>query len=355
MIQYIDKTKYMEIHKILKTAVNYKASDIYISQGIKPFLRINGKLHEIAQHPIIDKETIDSYIKKLLSKEQINKFANLKDYDIAIEIKDLGRFRVNLFYQKNGLGIVLRHIPSQIKTIDELNLPNQVKKIANLKQGIILVTGPTGQGKSTTMAAILNHINENKNYNIITIEDPIEYIYKNKQSIIQQREIQSHTDNFQTALKSALRESCDVILVGEMRDPETIQLALTAAETGHLVISTLHTSGAAKTIDRIIDSFSSDKQNQIRNQLSESLRTVIWQQLIPTTDETSRIASLEIMINNDAIANLIRKNKTFQIPSIIETSGNSGMVSMKKTIENHLATGFISSETAENYISGLGI
>ncbi len=345
----------MEIKKILQTAVNYKASDVYISQGIKPFLRINGKLHEIAQHEKVDKGLIESYIKELLSKEQINKFANSRDYDLAIEIKDLGRFRVNLFCQKNGYGIVLRNIPEEILSIDQLNLPNQIKKIAELKQGIVLVTGPTGQGKSTTMAAIINEINENKKYNIITIEDPIEFVYKNKSSIIQQREIGTHTNNFQTALKSALRESCDVILIGEMRDPETIQLALTAAETGHLVISTLHTSGAAKTIDRIIDSFETNKQNQIRNQISESLRTVIWQQLLPSIDGKSRVAALEIMNKNEAIGNLIRKNKTFQIASVIETNVQKGMVSMKKSIENHLATGFISSDVAEKYIQGLGL
>lgn len=345
----------MDIKKILQTAVNYKASDIYLSQGIKPYLRINGKLHPIEAHEEIDENIIKNYLSQMLNEKQYLNFTKSKDYDLALEVKDLGRFRVNTFYQNKGIGIVLRFIPDEIKSIDELNLPHQLKKIADLKQGIILVTGPTGQGKSTTMSAIINEININHSYNIITIEDPIEFVYKNQKSIIQQREVENHTKDYNTALKSALRESCDVILVGEMRDEKTIQLALTAAETGHLVISTLHTSGAAKTVDRIIDSFSSEKQNQIRSQLSESLRTVIWQQLIPSSDGKSRVAALEIMNNNDAIANLIRQNKTFQINSVIETSSASGMITMKKYIENLLQTGFISKDDALKYIKGLGI
>jgi twitching motility protein PilT len=345
----------MDINKILQTAVNYKASDIYLSQGIKPFLRINGKLHAIEAHEEINEEIIKNYLSQILNEEQYLNFTKHKDYDMALEVKDVGRFRVNTFFQNKGIGIVLRFIPDEIKSIDELNLPHQLKKIADLKQGIVLVTGPTGQGKSTTMSAIINEINQNHSYNIITIEDPIEFVYKNKKSIIQQREVENHTKDYNTALKSALRESCDVILVGEMRDEKTIQLALTAAETGHLVISTLHTSGAAKTVDRIIDSFSSEKQNQIRSQLSESLRTVIWQQLVPSSDGKSRVAALEIMNNNDAIGNLIRQNKTFQINSVIETSSSSGMITMKKYIENLLQTGFISKEEALKYIKGLGI
>lgn len=345
----------MDIKKILQTAVNYKASDVYLSQGIKPFLRINGKLHPIEAHEQINEDIIKNYLSQILNEEQYLNFTKLKDYDLAYEVKGLGRFRVNTFYQNKGLGIVLRFIPEEIKSIDDLNLPHQIKKISDLKQGIILVTGPTGQGKSTTMSAIINEINQKHSYNIITIEDPIEFVYKNKKSIIQQREVGNHTKDYNTALKSALRESCDVILVGEMRDEKTIQLALTAAETGHLVISTLHTSGAAKTVDRIIDTFSSEKQNQIRSQLSESLRTVIWQQLIPTSDGKTRVAALEIMNNNDAIANLIRQNKTFQINSIIETSSAIGMITMKKYIENLLQTGFISKDEALKYIKGLGI
>jgi len=345
----------MDINKILQTAVNYKASDIFLSQGIKPFLRINGKLHAIEAHEEINEEIIKNYLSQILNEEQYLNFTKHKDYDMALEVKDVGRFRVNTFFQNKGIGIVLRFIPDEIKSIDELNLPHQLKKIADLKQGIVLVTGPTGQGKSTTMSAIINEINQNHSYNIITIEDPIEFVYKNKKSIIQQREVENHTKDYNTALKSALRESCDVILVGEMRDEKTIQLALTAAETGHLVISTLHTSGAAKTVDRIIDSFSSEKQNQIRSQLSESLRTVIWQQLVPSSDGKSRVAALEIMNNNDAIGNLIRQNKTFQINSVIETSSSSGMITMKKYIENLLQTGFISKEEALKYIKGLGI
>jgi twitching motility protein PilT len=340
----------MQIEKILATAVKYQASDIYISVGIKPTLRIHGDLVPIAEHPILNKTIAEEYLLEIMSDAQRKEFAESFDLDFALEIAGLARFRVNLFIQNKGIGAVFRYIPSETKTLDDLNLPTQLKKIAEYKQGIVLVTGPTGQGKSTTLAALIDEINRTRQCNIITIEDPIEFIHSNKSSIIHQREVGTHTKSFKAALRGALRESTDVILIGEMRDPETISLALTAAETGHLVVSTLHTSGAAKSIDRVIDSFPSDQQNQARIQLSESIRAIVWQQLIKGAAGNSRVAALEIMFANNAISNLIRKNKTYQISSVLETSLKDGMQTMKYAIEQLQNQGFINQKTALEYL-----
>lgn len=343
----------MEIERILATAVKYNASDIYLSVGIKPTLRIHGNLVPIEEHAILSKAMAESYIIEMMNDLQKKEFAENFDLDFALEIPGLARFRVNVFIQSKGIGCVLRYIPTETKTLDELNLPSQIKKVADYKQGIVLVTGPTGQGKSTTLAAIIDEINRTKQANIITIEDPIEFIHQNKSSIIHQREIGTHTKTFKAALRAALRESTDVILIGEMRDHETISLALTAAETGHLVVSTLHTSGAAKSVDRIIDSFPTDQQNQARGQLAESLRAVIWQQLIQTSDGQGRVAALEIMFGNSAVANLIRKNKTFQLPSVIETSMKEGMQTMHHAVTTLQNQGFINQKTALEYLGSI--
>jgi twitching motility protein PilT len=340
----------MQIEKILATAVKYQASDIYISVGIKPTLRIHGDLVPISEHPILNKTIAEEYLLEIMNDAQRKEFAEKFDLDFALDIPGLARFRVNLFIQNKGIGAVFRYIPSETKTLDDLNLPSQLKKIAEYKQGIVLVTGPTGQGKSTTLAAIIDEINRTRQCNIITIEDPIEFIHSNKSSIIHQREVGTHTKSFKAALRGALRESTDVILIGEMRDHETISLALTAAETGHLVVSTLHTSGAAKSIDRVIDSFPSDQQNQARIQLSESIRAIVWQQLIKGAAGNSRVAALEIMFANNAISNLIRKNKTYQISSVLETSLKDGMQTMKYAIEQLQNQGFINQKTALEYL-----
>ena len=344
-----------DIQKILSTAVKYKASDIYISVGIKPSLRIHGELIAIEEHPVLSKTMAENYIGSIMSDQQKQKFGKTFDIDFAIEIKGLSRFRVNVFMQSKGIGAVLRVIEEEIKSLDELNLPSQLKQIANLKQGIVLVTGPTGQGKSTTLASIINEINANKKFNIITIEDPIEFIHANKKSVIQQREVGKHTQSYKNALKGVLREAADVIFLGELRDHETISLALTAAETGHLVLSTLHTSGAAKSVDRIIDSFPSDQQNQVRNQLSESLQAVVWQQLVPLSDGKGRAAALEIMFKNNAISNLIREGKTYQIKSVLETSQSEGMQTMTTALEKLYQQGFITEKAKDDYIFGLSI
>lgn len=343
----------MQIEKLLATAVKYNASDIYLTVGIKPTLRIHGNLIPIEEHAILSKTIAEEYILESMNEQQKKTFAENLDIDYALELPGIGRFRMNVYIQNKGIGAVLRYIPTDIKTIDDLNLPSQIKKVAEYKQGIVLVTGPTGQGKSTTLASIINEINRTRQCNIITIEDPIEFIHPNNKSIINQREVGTHTKTFKAALRGALRESTDVILIGEMRDHETISLALTAAETGHLVVSTLHTSGAAKSVDRIIDSFPSDQQNQARNQLSSSIKAIIWQQLLPTADQTGRVAALEIMFGNSAIANLIRKNKTYQIPSVIETSLKEGMQSMTYAINSLQNQGFINQKTALEYLEGI--
>jgi len=343
----------LDLDKIFKTAVKYGASDIYISVGIQPTLRIHGDLVPISEHPVLSKKMAENYLLALINPKQLDTFKTTSDLDFALEIPGLIRFRVNLFMQHKGIGGVFRLIPEKTKTLDALNMPSQLKKIANYKQGIVLLTGPTGQGKSTTLAAIVDEINRNHSYNIITIEDPIEFIHGNKSSIIHQRELGTHTMSFKAALRAALRESTDVILIGEMRDYETISLALTAAETGHLVLSTLHTSGAAKSVDRIIDTFPSEQQNQVRNQLAESLKAVIWQQLIKAADGNSRVAALEILFANSGIANLIRKNKTYQIQSMIETGMQEGMQTMEHAINDLQAQGFINQKTALEYTEAL--
>jgi twitching motility protein PilT len=343
----------MKLEKIFQTAVKYGASDIYINVGVKPTLRINGKLIPIEEHPILSKTMAEDYLSEIMTSEQKQEFAKNLDLDFGMEVPGIARFRVNVFIQSKGIGGVLRIIPTDAQTIESLNLPEQIQKVTEFKQGIVLVTGPTGQGKSSTLASLIHEINLNKSYHIITIEDPIEFIHQNKKSIINQREVGTHTMSFKNALRGALREAVDVILIGELRDYETISLALTAAETGHLVLSTLHTSGAAKSVDRIIDSFPSDQQNQIRNQLSESLKAVLWQQLLPKADGNGRVPALEILFNNNAVSNLIRKNKTYQIQSVLETSMKDGMQTMETAINDLSSRGLITQETADNYLQGL--
>src|SRR3989344_4604982 len=278
----------MKLEKILKEAVARGASDIYITTGTKPVFRVSGNLVFLEDHPVLTESVASEYMLDLMSEKQAEVFKSRKDFDFAIEVTGLARFRVNAFVQRKGVGGVLRLIPPQIQTMEELGLPEAFKKIPEFLNGLVLVTGPTGSGKSTTMAAMINEINNTTDAHIITIEDPIEFVYENNKSIIDQREVVAHTESFQTALRAALREDPDVILVGEMRDPETISLAITAAETGHLVFATLHTSGAAKTIDRIINVFPGDRQNQVRSEISEALRTVIWQQLLEKKDKSGQ-------------------------------------------------------------------
>jgi len=335
-----------KLEKLLRTSVQYKASDIYIATGSKPTLRINGDLIKIEEHPELTKKIAEEYLLEILTPEQKKRFEETLDIDFSLELETIARFRVNLFVQRKGISAAFRIIPESVLTMDELGLPNQIKKSTTFKNGLVIVTGPTGSGKTTTLAALINEINRNQKKHIITIEDPIEYVHKNNQSLIQQREVGTHTHSFQKALRSTLREAPDVIMVGEMRDLETMQQAITAAETGHLVFATLHTRGCANSINRIIDAFPSDQQNQIRSQLSESLKAVFWQNLIKTKDEKGRIGAFEIMFVNNAVSNMIRKGTTHQIDSVIETSTKEGMQTMKSAVTDIFQAGLITEEKA---------
>lgn len=336
----------MKLDRLFRTAVEYKASDIYITTGTKPVIRIHGELILVEEHPVLTKEMAEEYILDTMTEAEQKEIKENWDIDYAIEIPEVARFRVNAFYQRYGMGSVFRLIPTKIQSMDELGLPQQLKKIPSYQNGLVLVTGPTGSGKSTTLASLVNEINITQKMHIITIEDPIEFVHENKMSVVDQRETGVHTASFAKALRASLREDPDVILVGEMRDLETIALAITAAETGHLVFATLHTSGAGKTVDRIIDAFPPNQQNQIRTQFAETLRCIVWQTLMPRKDGKGRAAAYEILFNNSAIANMIRKSKTYQIPSVIETGVAEGMQTMKKSVTSLVEQGLISEETA---------
>lgn len=334
-----------KIDAFFKYMMENDASDLHLSAGCKPKIRKHGELEEIKYHELTN-DILEVLLFEIISDEQREKFLQKKDLDFAYEIPNVARFRANYFYQKRGLGAVFRIIPSKILSVEELNLPETVLKFTRLSRGLVLVTGPTGSGKSTTLAAMIDYININRKEHILTIEDPVEFVHKNKNCLVNQREVLTHTGSFSTALRAALREDPDVILVGEMRDLETIELAITAAETGHLVFGTLHTNSAAKTVDRIIDAFPSDRQAQIRTMLSESLKGVISQQLLKRADKPGRVASVEILYVNSAVANLIREGKTFQIPSMIQTGKGDGMQLMDQSIMDYLMKKVISPDEA---------
>lgn len=336
----------LQLDKIFRTALQYKASDIYITTGSRPILRINGDLIQIKEHEPLSKKMAEEYLLEIMNEQQKKQFQKSLDLDFSIDIESIARFRVNMFVQRKGIGAIFRVIPNQNYTFDELNLPEQLRKIPDFPNGLVIVTGPTSSGKSTTLSALVNEINTTMSKHIITIEDPIEFIHDNQKSVVDQREVGTHTLSFQRALKSSLREDPDVILIGEMRDLETISLAITAAETGHLVFATLHTSGAAKSIDRIIDAFPHEQQNQIRTQLAESLQAIIWQTLIKTKDRKGRVGAYEILFNNHAVSNMIRKGTTHQIDSVIETSTQEGMQSMKKCLEDLIEADIVDEQEA---------
>ncbi|MDX9709676.1 MAG: type IV pilus twitching motility protein PilT [Trichloromonas sp.] len=320
-----------KIDGLFKLMKQQGASDLHISSGSPPILRQHGEMEKL-NYPPLTNEQAKTLLFEILSQEQRAQFENTHDIDFAYEIPGLARFRGNILETYRGIAGVFRIIPSKILSADELNLPAGIRKLCNLKKGLVLVTGPTGSGKSTTLAAMVDLINATRREHILTLEDPLEFIHENKLSLMNQRQIGQHTLSFAAALKGALREDPDVILVGEMRDLETISLAMTAAETGHLVYGTLHTNSAPKTIDRIIDAFPKDVQEQVRTMLGESLKGVICQQLMKTADGKGRIAAHEILIGNAAVANLIREGKTFQIPSIMQTAKGEGMQLMDQRI-----------------------
>lgn len=340
----------LKIDKILRTAVQYKASDIYISTGTRPVLRINGDLVQIQEHEVLTKKMAEDYLLEIMTEEQRKKFEKSLDLDFSIDVGNIARFRVNMFVQRKGISAAFRMIPNSVYSMEELGYPEQLKKIPKYQNGLVIVTGPTGSGKSTTLASMVHEINLNYPKHILTIEDPIEFIHENIRAVIEQREVGAHTLSFQRALKASLREDPDVILIGEMRDLETISLAITAAETGQLVLATLHTNGAAKSVDRIIDAFPPNQQNQIRAQLAESLRAVVWQSLLKTKDGKGRIPAQEIMFNNHAIANMIRKGNTHQIDSVIETSTQEGMQTMKKALNDLIESDLVTEDEAMIYM-----
>lgn len=335
-----------EINKFFDYMLKNKASDLHISAGSKPKIRKHGELEEVPGCPELPNDYVEKLLFPILKEEQKNSFLERKELDFGYEFSNISRFRVNYFFQKRGLGGVFRTIPKDIPSFEELNLPKQLLKFTNMNRGLVLVTGPTGSGKSTTLSALIDYINKNRRDHILTIEDPIEFVHQTKGCLINQREIGAHTGSFSSALRAALREDPDVILVGEMRDLETIELAITAAETGHLVFGTLHTSSAAKTVDRIIDAFPAGQQAQIRVMLSESLKGVVAQQLLRRNDKAGRIAAMEILFVNMAVSNLIREGKTFQIPSIIQTGKMEGMQLMDQIITEYLMQKIISQEEA---------
>jgi len=341
----------MEINKLLAYALESGASDLHLSSGSIPMVRINGIMKPLNMSSTTDKD-MDSILPQVMSDDQIAKFRERKEIDFSARLDGKGRFRVNFFQQIRGLAAVFRAIPEIPKGFEELSLPPILETMSMLDRGLILLTGPTGSGKSTTLAAMVDHINQNRECHIITIEDPVEYFHHSNQCMINQRELGASTHSFANALRSALREDPDVILVGEMRDLETISLALTAAETGHLVLSTLHTSSAVKAVDRIIDIFPASQKGQIRSMMSESLEAVIAQKLLQTKDKKGRIPALEIMIATTAIRNLIREDRIYQIPSVMQAGGVEGMQTLDQDLQRLVSQGKIrraaASQIAEN-------
>lgn len=336
----------MEMIEILTSAVKLNASDVHIVINKPPMVRIRGELVPLPDYPAVSAEESKRLIYSILYDEQKRRFEEEHELDCSIQIAKLARFRVNVFLQKYGVEAVLRVIPSQIPTPEEIGLTPEIVKLTDLPRGLVLVTGATGSGKSTTLACLIEIINQKYKKHILTIEDPIEFVYENKNSVVRQREVGIHTKSFATALKYALRQDPDVILIGEMRDLETISAALTIAETGHLVFATLHTQDAAQTVDRIIDVFPAHQQQQIRIQLSSTLKAVISQVLLPRKDGSGRVAAREIMIVTPAIANLIREGKTHQIYTAIETGAKFGMISLDRSLLELVRKGIVSVEDA---------
>lgn len=337
----------MTVRELLQFTSDAGASDLHISAGSVPMIRVLGKMKKLNM-PVMSLEETEKLILSTMNESQRTIFKEKLEIDFSTKLDDDTRFRVNAFHQVNGLGVAFRVIPNVIKDFEDLHLPEVLARLAMRQRGLVLVTGPTGSGKSTTLATMLDYINDHKHCHIITIEDPIEFMHESKNSLMNQREVGHDTWSFRVALRSALREDPDVILVGEMRDLETVSLALTAAETGHLVLATLHTSSATKSIDRIIDMFPKEQQAQVRSMLSESLQAVIAQTLLPMKDESDRIPALEIMIANNAVKNLIREEKTYQIPSVIQSGNKEGMQSKDQSLYNHVMNGYLDRKVAKD-------
>ena len=338
----------MDISDLLKFTKECGASDLHITTGEIPMVRIHGNMKRLKMAEL-SKDQIHELVYDILSDDQRVVYERDQELDFSFELPNIARFRVNAFFQRRGEAAVFRVIPTEILTFDKLGLPSAVGNLARIEKGLVLVTGPTGSGKSTTLAAMIDLINEERHGHILTIEDPIEFVHQSKNCLINQREVGLNTQSFSNALRSALREDPDIILVGEMRDLETISLALTAAETGHLVYGTLHTNNAPKTVDRIIDVFPSGQQGQIRAMLAESLQGVVAQTLLPKKDGKGRVAALEIMIGTPAVRNLIREGKIHQIPSAIQIGIQYGMQSLDQHLKDLLMRGLITTQEAAKH------
>ena len=338
----------MELSNLLELVINKKASDLHILPGYHPTIRVSGELYQLTTQPVITKEDAEKMLFSILNAEQKENLVANREIDLAYGFENY-RFRINMYYAQGVICGSFRLIPNRIKTIEELLLPSYLKICVDYRQGLVLLTGPTGEGKSTTLAAIMNEINGKYARHIITIEDPVEYIYPKSKSIISQRELHQDTHSWTMSLRSALREDPDVLLIGEMRDFDTMQLAMTAAEPGHLVFSTLHTNSAPESIDRIIDSFPPHQQTQVKNQLASVLKIIVTQRLLPKQQSIERVPAVEILINNPAIATTIREGKTYLINNILETSEGEGLLLFEKHLLNLYRGGLISKETAFSY------
>ncbi len=334
-----------QIDAFFKLMHDQGASDLHLVSGQQPVIRIRGEMERIKYHEL-ENDELKSMLYEITPEHKVKQFEETGDVDFAYEIPDLARYRANFFQQKYGVAAVFREIPSTILGADQLGLPPVVKKLASLPRGLVLVTGPTGSGKSTTLAAIVDEVNKTRKDHIITVEDPIEFVHQSKSCIVNHREVGVHTKSFSAALRGALREDPDVILVGEMRDLETISLAVEAASTGHLVFGTLHTTSAAKTLDRVIEVFPANQQAQIRSTLADGIRAVIAQVLFKRVDKPGRCAALEILIATPAVRNLIRESKTFQIPSMLQTGKKFGMQLLDDSIMELLQKGWIGADDA---------
>ena len=333
------------IEEMLKIAKDAGASDVHITVGVPPKMRVNGQLITMEFPRLLPGDTMQLLL-EIMNEQQRDKFEEKGEHDMSFSIPNLGRYRVNAYHQRGSVAIALRLVGTQIPTAESLGVPESVVDLYRRKRGLVLVTGPTGSGKSTTLASIIDRINNNRECHVITLEDPIEYLHQHKMSMVNQREIGLDSQSYANALRAALREDPDVILVGEMRDFETISVAITAAETGHLVLSTLHTIGAASTVDRVIDVFPPHQQQQIRVQFANVLEAVISQQLIPTADGKSRVAAFEVLHANHAVRNLIREGKSHQLMSVMQTNRKLGMIAMDEAIQQLYYDGTISRDSA---------